>query len=501
MTAEVPGVTRDQIELGLEDSRLTLRGQRVEQPVADGAAHFHQIERSYGAFSRTFEFADRIDVERGGRGSGQRHPDSHAAEDAAGALAPHRDFVACNRVPPMLTLIRRLSLVTLFVLIGFAGGLVLTGRLRSAGEAAAQPEAAEQGRPRRRHRRRHARRPARLPGCPTSPRRRRSRSRACPTSRRSRSCARPNSPFLNDPFFEFFGGQSPFGYRDRLQQSLGSGVVVSADGYVLTNSHVVGGAGAEVSVTLSDKRELPAKIIGIDESTDLAVLKIDARNLPALAWGDSSKLKVAEWVLAVGNPFGVLSQTVTLGIVSATGRNLQGSLETYVDFIQTDAAINRGNSGGALVNARGELVGINTAIFSESGGSQGVGFAVPSNLAKHVMNELITYQVVRRGTITGIELYPMNTRLAQEFNAPNAKGVIVSNLSQDSAAYAAGVRRYDIIVSFNDTPVEDATHFMRMLADSKIGGTVTLGLLRSGKTLSARLPVVQSAGGGRSRRR
>ena len=402
----------------------------------------------------------------------------------------------------MLTLIRRLSLVTLFVLVGFAGGLVLTGRLRSAGEAAAQPEAVEQGRAAAAAPAPSRAQPARLPACPTSPRRRRSRSRACPTSRRSRSCARPNSPFLNDPFFrDFFGGQSPFGYRDRLQQSLGSGVVVSADGYVLTNNHVVGGAGAEVSVTLSDKRELPAKIIGIDESTDLAVLKIDARNLPVLAWGDSSKLKVAEWVLAIGNPFGVLNQTVTLGIVSATGRNLQGSLETYVDFIQTDAAINRGNSGGALVNARGELVGINTAIFSESGGSQGVGFAVPSNLAKHVMDELITYQVVRRGTITGIELYPMNTRLAQEFNAPNAKGVIVSNLSQDSAAYAAGVRRYDIIVSFNDTPVEDATHFMRMLADSKIGGTVTLGLLRSGKTLSARLPVVQSAGGGRSRRR
>jgi Do/DeqQ family serine protease len=399
----------------------------------------------------------------------------------------------------MLTLIRRLSLVTLFVLIGFAAGLVLTGRLRSAGEAAAQPESAGQGRT-------GAPAPARAPtsaiaGLPDLTQAAQVAIPSVPNISSQQVVRTPNSPFLNDPFFEFFGGQSPFGYRDRLQQSLGSGVVVSADGYVLTNSHVVGGAGAEVSVTLSDKRELPAKIIGIDEATDLAVLKIDARNLPALAWGDSSKLKVAEWVLAVGNPFGVLSQTVTLGIVSATGRNLQGSLETYVDFIQTDAAINRGNSGGALVNARGELVGINTAIFSESGGSQGVGFAVPSNLARHVMDELITYGAVRRGTITGIELYPMNTRLAQEFNAPNAKGVIVSNLSQDSAAYGAGVRRYDIIVSFNNTPIEDATHFMRMLADSQIGSTVTLGLLRGGKTMSARLPVVQSTGGGRSRRR
>jgi Do/DeqQ family serine protease len=303
----------------------------------------------------------------------------------------------------------------------------------------------------------------------------------------------PNSPFFNDPFFRDMFGDSPFGYRDRLQQSLGSGVVVSPDGYVLTNSHVVGDARAEVSVTLSDKREMRAKIVGIDEPTDLAVLKIDARNLPVLTWGDSSKLKVAEWVLAIGNPFGILNQTVTLGIVSATGRNLQGSLATYVDFIQTDAAINQGNSGGALVNARGELIGINTAIFSQSGGSQGVGFAVPSNLAKHVMDEILTYGGVRRGTITGIELYPMNSSLAEEFKAPNAKGVIVSGISQSSDAFAAGVRQYDVIVSFNNTPIEDATHFMRMLAGAPIGGTVSLGLFRNGRTLSAKVPVVQSS--------
>ncbi len=151
-------------------------------------------------------------------------------------------------------------------------------------------------------------------------------------------------------------------------------------------------------------------------------------------------------MLAIGNPFGVLNQTVTLGIVSATGRNLQGSLATYVDFIQTDAAINQGNSGGALVNARGELIGINTAIFSQSGGSQGVGFAVPSNVAKHVMEEILKYGEVRRGTITGIELYPMNTSIAEEFKAPNTKGVIVSGISQSSEAYAAGIRRGDIIV-------------------------------------------------------
>jgi Do/DeqQ family serine protease len=309
-----------------------------------------------------------------------------------------------------------------------------------------------------------------------------------------------NSPFMNDPFFrEFFGGDSLFGYRDRLQQSLGSGVIVSDDGYVLTNHHVVGDARADVAVTLPDKREMRAKIVGIDEATDLAVLKIDARNLPALSWGDSSRLKVAEWVLAIGNPFG-LNQTVTLGIVSATGRSLAGRLAAYEDFIQTDAAINQGNSGGALINARGELVGINTAIFSQTGGYQGVGFAVPSNLAKHVMQELITHGFVRRGTISGIELYPMNPRLAGEFNAPNAKGVIVANISERSEAYEAGVRQYDIIVAFNGATIEDASHFMRLLSDAQIGGTATLGLLRNGRATSAKVPVVQSTGG-RPRRR
>src|SRR3954470_23731226 len=181
-----------------------------------------------------------------------------------------------------------------------------------------------------------------------------------------------------------------YGERSRRELSLGSGVVVSADGYVLTNNHVVGqqGRGTVVTVALGDKREVRARVVGADEATDIALLKLDLRNLPVIPWGDSSKLKVAEWVLAIGNPF-QLNQTVTLGIVSATGRSLEGRLATYEDFIQTDAAINPGNSGGALINARGELVGINTAIATDSGGYQGVGFAVPSNLARHVMDDLI----------------------------------------------------------------------------------------------------------------
>jgi hypothetical protein len=191
-----------------------------------------------------------------------------------------------------------------------------------------------------------------------------------------------------------------------VAQSLGSGVIVSADGYVLTNSHVINEGRGEVTVTLPDRREVPAEIIGVDEATDLAVLKIAERNLPTLPWGDSSQLRVAEWVLAIGNPF-QLNQTVTLGIVSATGRSLGGRVASYEDFIQTDAAINPGNSGGALINARGELVGINTAIYSESGGYQGIGFAVPSNVARHVMQELIKHGEVRTRRHPGIWLQPL----------------------------------------------------------------------------------------------
>jgi Do/DeqQ family serine protease len=397
-------------------------------------------------------------------------------------------------------MLRRLTLATACVVVGFVAGLVLTGRMRTAADAVAQApaEAPDQAKP--------AAPPSRtsttaVAGMPDLTNAAQLAIASVPNISSTSVVRTPNSPFANDPFFrDFFGGDSPFGYRDRLQQSLGSGVVVSMDGYVLTNNHVIGDARSEVSVTLPDKRELRAKIVGIDEATDLAVLKIDARNLPVLAWGDSSKLKVAEWVLAVGNPFGVLNQTVTLGIVSATGRSLEGRLATYEDFIQTDAAINQGNSGGALINARGELVGINTAIFSQTGGSQGVGFAVPSNLAKHVMDELITYGAVRRGTINGIDLYPMTARIAEELKAPNAKGVIVSAIVERSDAYAAGVRQYDIIVSFNSVMIEDPAHFMRMLSDAPIGGTVTLGLHRSGRPLSAKVPIVQ-ASGTRGRRR
>ncbi len=303
---------------------------------------------------------------------------------------------------------------------------------------------------------------------------------------------RPASPLADDPFFRFFFGEDMF--RSRREQSLGSGVVVSSDGYVLTNNHVVLGGQAQVTVVMPDKREMRAKIVGVDEATDLAVLKIDARNLPAIPWGDSSKLKVAEWVLAIGNPFGVLNQTVTLGIVSATGRSLGLQLAQYEDFIQTDAAINRGNSGGALINARGELVGINTAIFSETGGYQGVGFAVPSRIAQYVMRELIEHGTVRRGTITGIELAPLTTYLAEELGVRDTHGLVVARVWERSEAFAAGLRPGDVIVSFNGTRIEDASQFMRLLSDAPIGSTATLVVVTDGRQRTVKIPIVQAQG-------
>jgi Do/DeqQ family serine protease len=379
---------------------------------------------------------------------------------------------------------RRAAVVAVFMTIGLVAGLALTSRPRTVGNAAAAEPAAEPA----------AQRAAVAGGGMPDLTAVAQRAIGSVTNISSTQVVRtPNSPFANDPFFRFFFNdqEDAFGYRERRAQSLGSGVIVSADGYVMTNTHVVAN-GVEVSVTLPDKRELRAKVVGVDEATDIAVLKIDAANLPTLPWGDSSKLRVAEWVLAIGNPF-QLNQTVTLGIVSATGRSLEGRLASYEDFIQTDAAINPGNSGGALVSARSELVGINTAIFSETGGYQGIGFAVPSNLARHVMDDLISHGEVQRGTIPGIELQTLTTRLAEQLGAPNTQGAVVVRMVQRSDAYAAGVRPGDIVTSFNTTAIDDAQHLMRLVSDSKIGTTVTLGLLREGKRISVKVPIVKTA--------
>jgi Do/DeqQ family serine protease len=379
----------------------------------------------------------------------------------------------------------------MFTLMGFAAGLVLTGRMRTANDSAAQatesapPSAAQRA----------------VAGGPL-PYLTGIAQRAIDgvtNISSTQTVRRQTSPFASDPFFQFFFGDDPFSYRDLREQSLGSGVVVSRDGYVLTNNHVVSGGNEraiinEVTVMLTDRREHQARVVGTDPMTDIAVLKIIGSNLPALTWGDSSKLKVAEWVLAVGNPY-QLNQTVTLGIVSATGRRLGGSLASYEDFIQTDAAINPGNSGGALINARGELIGINTAIYSQSGGYQGIGFAVPSNLARHVMDDIIKYGAVRRGTITGIQLQPLTAGIAQQLGAPSTRGVVVVGVDSRSDAYDQGLRRGDIIVSFNGTQIDDGSHFIRLLSDAQIGSTATLGVFSDGRQRTIRVPIVQASGG------
>ena len=302
-----------------------------------------------------------------------------------------------------------------------------------------------------------------------------------------------------DPFFTFFGGADDFfGARRGVENSLGSGVIVSGDGYILTNNHVVTGEARPVSieqldvtVALADKREVPAQVVGTDPATDLALLKINARDLPTMPWGDSSKLKVAEWVLAIGNPY-QLSQTVTLGIVSALGRNNLG-VSTYEDFIQTDAAINPGNSGGALVNSRGELVGINTVIFSQSGGYQGIGFAVSSNLAKRVVNDLQQYQEVRRGSIGLLpdQVVPLTTRIANQLKLSDTKGALVYQMLKSSSAYQGGILPGDVIVSFNGTPVEDPGHFSRLVSDSKIGTVVAVGVIRDGRRQDLKVTITR----------
>jgi serine protease Do len=271
--------------------------------------------------------------------------------------------------------------------------------------------------------------------------------------------------------------------------------VVGADGYILTNNHVVTGEQQRVSlrdlnitVSMGDRRDIPAAVIGFDPATDLALLKIDAQNLPTIPWGDSTKLKIAEWVLAIGNPY-ELNSTVTLGIVSATNRTNLG-ISAYEDFVQTDAAINPGNSGGALVNARGELVGINTVIFSQSGGYQGIGFAVSSNLARRVLNDLRQYGEVRRGTIGYIQVLPLTPQLAKELSSPDTQGLAIARMGQSAAtAYRAGLRVGDVVKTFNGTVITDAGQLYRLISDAPIGSTATLGVLREGKLQSIKVPI------------
>ena len=301
-----------------------------------------------------------------------------------------------------------------------------------------------------------------------------------------------NSPFANDPFFKyFFGDDQRFGTRDQRSLSLGSGVLISADGYVVTNNHVVGDNVSEITIALPGKGEVRGKVIGVDPYTDIALLKIPPSGGTVVPWGDSAQLKIGEWVLAIGAPFS-LSQTVTAGIVSAVGRSNLG-FANYEDFIQTDAAINPGNSGGALINTRGELVGINTGIFSESGGYQGIGFAVPSNLAQKVIGDLMKYGEVRRGSIGFLQVEKLTDDVAGQLGMPNTKGALVSNMQRASEAYDAGVRPGDVIVGFNNQKVDDPSQFLRFVADAKVGTTASVKALRNGRAVDFKLPIVSSS--------
>ncbi|HTP05808.1 MAG TPA: DegQ family serine endoprotease [Nitrospirota bacterium] len=304
--------------------------------------------------------------------------------------------------------------------------------------------------------------------------------------------SRDEAPFdlFDDPFFRrFFGDQFPHPNvpKEHKEQSLGSGVIVSEDGYIVTNNHVIEKA-QEIKVLLSNKKDYNAKLIGADPKTDIAVIKIDGKGLTALPWGDSNKLKVGEIVFAIGNPFG-LNQTVTMGMISAVGRANVG-IADYEDFIQTDAAINPGNSGGALINARGELIGINTAILSRTGGYQGIGFAVPSTMAKQVMDSLVKYKKVVRGWL-GVSIQDVTSDLAEEFGVKDLKGALVSGVIKGSPAEKAAIKQGDVILQYNGKVVEDTGHLRNMVSQTPIGTRVHVKLLRQKKEVEVDVVVAE----------
>ena len=290
-------------------------------------------------------------------------------------------------------------------------------------------------------------------------------------------------PFLNDPMFQQFFGQQ-FGQQNQQPQqqrehSLGSGVIVSSDGYILTNNHVVDGA-SDIKVSLKDKREFKAQVVGTDPRTDLAVLKIPATGLTAITFGDSAKAQVGDFVLAIGNPFGV-GETVTMGIISALQRSGLG-IEDYEDFIQTDAAINPGNSGGALINVHGDLIGINTAILTggEGGGNEGVGFAIPVNMARGIMEQLVKNGKVSRGYI-GVGIEAVTPDLAKAFGLATPEGALVGEVEPNSPGSRAGLQRGDIILSVNGQPISDERDLRLRIAAMAPGQTVKLEIVRNGQ--------------------
>jgi serine protease DegQ len=296
----------------------------------------------------------------------------------------------------------------------------------------------------------------------------------------------PSHPAIQDPVFRYFFGDR-LDPRPREVSNLGSGVIVSSNGYILTNHHVVEAAD-EIQVALANgqTKTLPARVVGADPETDLAVLKIDAENLPAITFAQADSLKVGDWVLAVGNPFGV-GQTVTAGIVSALGRSHLG-INTFENFIQTDAAINPGNSGGALVDAAGNLVGVNSAIYSRTGGSQGIGFAIPVSIARQVMEQIVKSGSVTRGWV-GIEVQDLTPELAESFSRKNAEGALIAGVLKGGPADVGGVRPGDILLSVNDQAVSDSASLLNLIAALKPGKDAQLTVARKQQSLKLKIRV------------
>ncbi|VAW87474.1 Outer membrane stress sensor protease DegS [hydrothermal vent metagenome] len=287
-------------------------------------------------------------------------------------------------------------------------------------------------------------------------------------------------PLYNDPTFRRFFNDQQRSPVQRKDNNLGSGVIISEQGYILTNNHVIAGAD-EIQVALTDGRQADAQVIGTDPETDVAVLKISLDNLPGITFGQSDVLRVGDVVLAIGNPFGV-GQTVTQGIVSATERSHLG-ISTYENFIQTDAAINPGNSGGALINAAGELVGINTAIYTRSGGSQGVGFAIPANTVKMVMKQILEYGRAIRGWL-GIEIQTISPALAESFGLLEARGIIIAGVMPQGPADHAGVETGDIILQINGEAIVDGTAALNLIAQTAPGNEIHMSGIRQGEPFS-----------------
>lgn len=288
----------------------------------------------------------------------------------------------------------------------------------------------------------------------------------------------PHQQFRDDPLFRHFFGE-PDNEDIQPENSLGSGVIVSEQGFILTNDHVIASAD-EIEVALADGRKIAAKVVGTDPDTDLAILKVDSENLPAITFAASEKLNVGDVVLAIGNPFGV-GQTVTQGIISALGRNHLG-INTYENFIQTDASINPGNSGGALINTEGNLIGINSAIYSRNGGSMGIGFAIPANIAKQVMEQIVATGTVTRGWV-GIEAQDITPELAESFKLPQARGSLIAGVLKNSPADIAGIKAGDVLLAINDNEILDSSSMLNIIAALKPNEEAVLQIARAEKEI------------------